>query len=602
MATTTALSSSTSSALASSTPTAAQTAAANKAAAQKLITSLSAGSGVDVASLAQNLVDAERVPQENAINAKITKNEARISGYAAMSFVLSNVKTALTDLKDQNSFTSLAASNSNPSAFTVTPGATAIAGSHDVQVTQLAKAQRTVSQGVASPTASLNGGKAISFALTIGTTTTDINLADGQDTPKDVVDFINASNKGVTAQLVDSGDGSANPYQIVLTGAQGSAGAFSLTPKFSAGGVLGSTASMNGGSGMTLKLTVAGVAKPNIVLTAGNDTPEKMVAAINNANAGVTASLVANPAGSTYPYKIFVTGPAGTPSDFSLSADYGGTAGFEPMVQPALKFASDNPVNQTATDAKVTVDGITFTRNSNTLTDVIPGVTVNLKSTTITAASLDLTRDTTAIKDKINAFVTAYNDANTIFKEVSDPKSTLATYGATLVGDSTVRSIKAQLRSMVMGPSSTPGSTVSAMWQMGIKVDEAGVMSVDTTKLDTALTSNYADVVKTFTGNQNGLTIYSPAPGGIAGDAVRKLTNMLGATGILTSQSTSATTQNTKYQGDLTKLQTRMDLVLKRYQKQFAAMDSLVGNVNSQKTSLKSTFDGMMASMTGKTG
>ena len=599
---TTALSSSTSSALASSTPTAAQTAAANKAAAQKLITSLSAGSGVDVASLAQNLVDAERVPQENAINAKITKNEARISGYAAMSFVLSNVKTALTDLKDQNSFTSLTASNSNPSAFTVTSGATAMAGSHDVKVTQLAKAQRTVSAGVASATAALNGGKAMTFALTVGGTTTDIKLADGQDTPKDVVDFINAANKGVTAQLVDSGDGSANPFQIVLTGTQGSAGAFSLTPKFSAGGVPDPTTSVNGGLGMTFKLTVAGVAQPDIVLADGNDTPQNMVDAINAAHAGVTASLVANPAGSTYPYKIFVTGPTGAPSDFSLGVDYGAGAGVEPMVQPALKFASNNPVNQIATDAKVTVDGIEFTRNSNALTDVIPGVTMNLKSITTTTASLDLTRDTTAIKDKINAFVTAYNDANTIFKEVSDPKSTLATYGATLVGDSTVRSIKAQLRSMVMGPSSTPGSTVSAMWQMGIKVDEAGVMSVDTTKLDTALTSNYSDVVKTFTGNQNGLTIYSPAPGGIAGDAVRKLTNMLGATGILTSQSTSATTQNTKYQGDLTKLQTRMDLVLKRYQKQFAAMDSLVGNVNSQKTSLKSTFDGMMASMTGKTG
>ena len=537
---TTALSSSTSSALA---PTAAQTAAANKAAAQKLITSLSAGSGVDVASLAQNLVDAERVPQENAINAKITKNESRISGYAALSFVLSNVKTALTDLKDQNSFTSLAASNSNPSAFTVTPGATAMAGSHDVQVTQLAKAQRTVSAGVASASASMNGGKAMSFALTVGGTTTDINLADGQDTPKDVVDFINASNKGVTAQLVDSGDGSANPFQIVLTGTEGSAGAFSLAPKFSAGGVPAPTASVNNGAAMTFKLTVAGQAVPDIVLAPGNDTPQKMVDAINGANAGVKASLVANAAGSTYPYKIFVTGPSGAPSDFSLNVDYG--AGVVPMVQPALKFASDNPVNQTATDAKVTVDGIGFTRNSNTLTDVIPGVTVNLKSTTTTAASLDLTRDTTAIKDKINAFVTAYNDANSIFKEVSDPKSSLATYGATLVGDSTVRSIKGQLRSMVMGPSSTPGSTVSAMWQMGIKVDETGVMSVDATKLDAALTSNYSDVVKTFTGNQNGLTIYSPAPGGIAGDAFRKITNMLGANGILTSQSTSATTQNT---------------------------------------------------------
>ena len=140
MATTSALSSATSTALASATPSAAQTAAANKAAAQKLITSLNAGSGVDVASLAQNLVDAERVPQANAINAKITKNESRISGYAAMSFVLSNVKTALTDLKDQNSFTSLTSNNSNPSAFSVTPGPTALAGSHEVQVMQLAKA------------------------------------------------------------------------------------------------------------------------------------------------------------------------------------------------------------------------------------------------------------------------------------------------------------------------------------------------------------------------------------------------------------------------------------------------------------------------------
>lgn len=598
MATTSALSSATSTALASATPSAAQTAAANKAAAQKLITSLNAGSGVDVASLAQNLVDAERVPQANAINAKITKNESRISGYAAMSFVLSNVKTALTDLKDQNSFTSLTSNNSNPSAFTVTPGPTALAGSHEVQVMQLAKAQRTVSDGLASPTAPMNGGKAMMFALTVGGRTTDINLADGKDTPKDVVDFINASNRGVTAQLVDSGDGSANPFQIVLTGTQGSAGAFSLTPKFSVGGVPEPTASVNNGAAMTLKLTAAGQAVPDIVLAPGDDTPQKMVDAINNSGSGVQAQLVANPAGSTYPYKIFLTGPNGSPSDFSLTVDYG--AGDEPMVQPALKFSANNPVNQAATDARVKVNGITFTRSNNTLTDVIPGVTMNLKATTASAANLDLTRDTTAIKDKINALVTAYNDANTIFKEVSDPKSTLETYGATLVADSTVRSIRQQLRNMVMGPSSTPGSSVGAMWQMGIKVDETGTMSVDATKLDAVLNSNYADVVKTFTGNQNGLTAFSPAAGGIAGDAVRKLNTMLGANGILTTQSTSATNQNTKYQADLTKLQTRMDILLKRYQKQFAAMDSLVGNVNSQKTSLKSTFEGMMASLTGK--
>jgi flagellar hook-associated protein 2 len=109
-------------------------------------------------------------------------------------------------------------------------------------------------------------------------------------------------------------------------------------------------------------------------------------------------------------------------------------------------------------------------------------------------------------------------------------------------------------------------------------------------------------VVKTFTGNQNGLSIYSTAPAGIAGDAVKKITQLLGKTGILQSQTDSANTQNTKYKDNLTKLQTRMDALLLRYQKQFSAMDSLVGSVNTQKTSLKSTFDGMMASLTGKSG
>ena len=83
---------------------------------------------------------------------------------------------------------------------------------------------------------------------------------------------------------------------------------------------------------------------------------------------------------------------------------------------------------------------------------------------------------------------------------------------------------------------------------------------------------------------------------------MRKLTKMLGPDGVLVAQSQSAEKQNSKYQLDLEKLGVRMDTLLKRYQKQFASMDSLVGNVNSQKTSLKSTFEGMMASLTGKSG
>jgi flagellar hook-associated protein 2 len=720
---TTALSSSTSTALSTS---AAATAAANKANAQKLLTSLGAGSGVDVNSLAQNLVSAERVPKENAINAKITKNESRISGYSALSFVLSGVKTAMTALKDQNNFNAVTATNSNTAAFSVTTSAAATTGTHDIEVLRLAKAQRSVSAGLSSATASLNGGSAMSFSLTVGdaskvtptvattqgvsavtetSTVTFQSLAAGEHvtvagltytaTQNSTADEVAAAFSGLLADVntpADPAKGTfsgalagfnagtstngdvvftstsvgANASDIVVTTAatatapnvsttQGvvaateyasvtfkdmaagqsvtvagltytttaSATAAEVAAVFasrtasgttptnpSTGTFSGSLAGFNAGANLgtaTLYFssTTAGAnvsditasgASASISLAAGKDTPQDLVNAINATTAGVKAQLVNTGDGSANPYQIILSGAVGASGAFTMTPNYGSGSG-----SPGLSFGS-NVANQTAVDASVKIDGVSYTRATNTVTDVVPGLTLNLKATTTSAASVDLTRDTSTIKTNIKAIVTAYNDAVTIFGEVSDPKSTMDTYGATLVGDSTVRSVKQQLRSMVMGPSSTPGDSVGSLWQMGISIDQTGVMSMDDTKLDAALNDHYTDVVKAFTGNQNGLSIYSPAPAGIAGDAVKKLSNMLGKTGILVTQSDSADSQNTKYKAELTKLQTRMDALLLRYQKQFSSMDSLVGNVNSQKTSLKSTFDGMMASLTGKSG
>ena len=81
---------------------------------------------------------------------------------------------------------------------------------------------------------------------------------------------------------------------------------------------------------------------------------------------------------------------------------------------------------------------------------------------------------------------------------------------------------------------------------------------------------------------------------------MKKINKKLAPDGALMNQSTGATSQIDKYKTDLTKIQTRLDALLARYNKQFAAMDSLVGSINAQKTSLKSTFDGMMASYTNK--
>jgi flagellar capping protein FliD len=778
---------------AAKTSTQASVAASNRANAQKIMSSLSAGSGVDTASLAQNLVDAERVPRENAINAKISKNDSKITGLSAIMFMMSELKTKMAALKDKSSFNSLTVNNSQSSAFSVSTNTSAAVGSHDIRIDSIAKAKRIITPNAmafTSPTAALNapfdltlssdnpgivtgstigpaagavsgtssgatiqgvqvgstGAPFTGLTLTAGGQQIAVNLQsvgginslddlkaaiEGQLTAAGVTDislsvsgdaitFASATRAVTQAGLSTVSTGAvsfgATPslsdfksFKITVDGvareivpAPGTttlkslaeniqsqlqklderddlqvrdvngtlqvfsnsgrslsglsvsnqmsiqmapAGANSGTPVDSVGanparldGVsFGTLASVNDFKGFSITIngtpqtlipapatatltdlaanlqsqirTLDGSSDITVSVVNGSlyfasasqrsltmpillknsfaQTPEGVVAAINSKNAGVKAELV-NTGNALKPYKILVTGATGVTQDFTLSS-----------ATPEVNFSAIAGYER-ATDAVFSVNGIAMTRNSNVVTDAIAGVTINLRSATSGAAVLDLARDTASLKTKMTDLVTAYNDASDLLNQVSDPKSTLDTYGATLVGDSTVRMVRQQLRSIIQGTSSTPGNSVSALWQLGFSLDEKGVMSLDSTKLDTALQSNFNDVVKSLTGNQENLSAYSNAPAGLMGDAVRKITGLLDKSGPLMSQSESASTQNTKYQKDLTDLQTRMDALLARYTKQFAAMDTLVGQINTQKTSLKSTFDGMMAAYTNK--
>jgi flagellar hook-associated protein 2 len=321
-----------------------------------------------------------------------------------------------------------------------------------------------------------------------------------------------------------------------------------------------------------------------------DDTPAGVVSAINASNRGYKAQLINDGSAGT-PYKVMITGINGATEGFTVSSDDVGNVFGAGFVTPSGYAASD---------ASVTVDGISYTRQSNAISDIVPGLTLNLKAASSTPASINLARDTSSLKAKLTALVTAYNDFDNIIKETTNPKSTLETYGATLVGDSTARMVRQQMRSLIFGVSSTPGTTYQSMSQLGFSLDQTGVLSLDETKLDTALQTGVDDIAKMFTGGYNKLSVYSGLPAGIAGDAVKKLTNLLSATGPLLTKSENANKENSNYRAQLAKLQVRMDALLARYQKQFAAMDSLVGSVNSQKTSLKATFDGMMATYTNK--
>ena len=94
--------------------------AAAKSAAADLVKALGSGSGVDVNSLANSLVAAEKAPRKAEIDAKVAKAEGGISGYAAVKYVLSDLQTAFTNLKNESSFNTLVPQISQPNAVSVT--------------------------------------------------------------------------------------------------------------------------------------------------------------------------------------------------------------------------------------------------------------------------------------------------------------------------------------------------------------------------------------------------------------------------------------------------------------------------------------------------
>ena len=356
------------------------------------------------------------------------------------------------------------------------------------------------------------------------------------------------------------------------------------------------TVSVDGNGVMNFKSASGrAIADPQFIEFAA--TPNGISQAINAKGLGVTSTVVNTGTGAT-PYEIMLASNVGAANSFTVTASTD-TVGNQ-------LFGKNGVQNniQTAQDAKLTVDGVSYTRTTNSINDILTGVTFSLNAVTPagTPASINLTRDTTTLVTNINAMVSAYNDAVSVLNAVGDPKSTLPTYGGTLVGDSTVMLLKQKMRDMMLSQSSTPGTNIGSLWQMGISVDAKGVLSVNSTVLTSSLNNNFNDIVKTFTGNiDNSLSLSSStASGGLAGDAVKQLTTLLSATGPITSRSNDLTTQNQTYENDLSTLQVRMDALLARYQTQFAAMDTLVGQTNAERTSLTATFNGMMAMYTNK--
>ena len=277
--------------------------------------------------------------------------------------------------------------------------------------------------------------------------------------------------------------------QLTSTGAIGNG-----TLSFDFGTISGGTLNAGVYSGASFASNGSGV--KTVTIAAGNNSLGGIRDAINAANLGVTATIVND--GSATPYRLVLTqGTTGASSSLKISVS--GDAALSNLLahDPAGSQALNEIV--TAQDAAFTVDGIAVTKPSNTVTDVIPGVTLTLSGKTAAGVSTNIavTRDSSAVGNAVTQFVAAYNQITQTLADVTayNPATKNA---AVLNGDGSIRSIQSQIRSLLNAPVGGGNSAFTLLSQVGVSLQKTGQLSLDSTKLQSAISSNFTDIAGLF--------------------------------------------------------------------------------------------------------
>jgi len=323
----------------------------------------------------------------------------------------------------------------------------------------------------------------------------------------------------------------------------------------------------------TGKLTIAvGSTSTEVTIDGTNNSLTGLKEAINNSSAAVTASIVnVGPTGAP-DFRVVIQGKnTGTANAVTVSSSL--SSGPDP-------FALGGEVVQAATDAVFSVDGLKVKRSSNTVSDVLPGVTLVLRKEgnrdgNIDAAdpSTDVTvsADSSAINQNIQQLVDAYNAVN---KGINDQFAfnTDTRQQGVLAGDAALRGVAQQLRRELSAAGGI-GAGITYLSDIGIKFQSDGSLTVDPAALSAALDENPQGVQNLFLLTQNGIG--------------KRLPDIID--GLISSVDGSLTFRQKAIQSDIDRIDAKVAREADRiasYQdrltQQFSALETLVSQLKSQ--------------------
>jgi flagellar hook-associated protein 2 len=315
--------------------------------------------------------------------------------------------------------------------------------------------------------------------------------------------------------------------------------------------------------------------------------------AINDADTGIYASVINDGANSYLTLSGKQTGEANV---INLTVTEDGT---DPINQPVGSPSADEDTTglsrllyvaggtsnnlverQGAADSKLIVDGLTITRATNTITDVISGITLNLKeSDPLKPVTIAVERSDELFTTRLNEFIAAYNGLVDSLSSLQSYDSQTQQTGA-LFGDSTTRRIQSEMRSLFSN--SVPGlpAGLSRMTDLGVTTNEDGKLELDASVFDAKLKENYDDVVKFFTKTDTGAEGFAVRMAG----AVEKILDA--NNGSLTARTKGIDGSIDDLDDQIAVLNKRMSASETRLRAQFAALEAILGKYQSISDSL----------------
>ncbi|EHX2143539.1 flagellar filament capping protein FliD [Escherichia albertii] len=320
-----------------------------------------------------------------------------------------------------------------------------------------------------------------------------------------------------------------------------------------------------------------------IDISAANSSLSAIRDAINNAKAGVSASII-NVGNSEYRLSV-TSNDTGLDNAMTLSISGDDT------LQSFMSYGANSngmEVSVVAQNAQLTVNNVAIENSSNTISDALENITLNLNDVTTGNQTLTITQDTakaqSAIKDWVNAYNSLIDNFSSLTKytAVDAGSDSQSSGNGALPGDSTLRTIQTQLKSMLSNTVSS--SNYKTLAQMGITTDPSdGKLELDADKLTAALKKDASGVGALIVGDgkKTGITTTIGA----------NLTSWLSTTGIIKAATDGVSKTLNKLTKDYNAASDRIDAQVARYKEQFTQLDVLMTSLNSTSSYLTQQFE-----------